>query len=298
MLARGLGGAPGASAAGSLWGCGLELQEAASLPAHDHPSCTPAAHPHSPTPSRPQVTEGMHRALPLAVAGELKAVGSVPLRCCPGESEQLYSLDRFSTLAITQPGPGATLPPSSADMGGSEGSAGLSGSGASGSRAAATSEAPAPEHPAPVDGRPASDSADAVDGAAASPVETTPGAASEPTTPATPPSGIDSGMATPAAPPQLGINNHVVGEAPAAPAPPSAVPSRPAPVALRPAAPAAQAPTPSKAAGGGKGGKGGKGSCEAGSAADVGSWKAKGAVSRLRESSCGKLGSLPHNTRP
>lgn len=49
-----------------------------------------------------QVTGGMLRELKPAVVAELAPLGSVPLRCCPGEHEALYSLPRYAAAALAQ----------------------------------------------------------------------------------------------------------------------------------------------------------------------------------------------------
>ena len=56
-------------------------------------------------PRRPaalQVTSGMYDSLDPSVAGELTVLGSMPLRCCPGEQEQLYSLPRYTALPMSK----------------------------------------------------------------------------------------------------------------------------------------------------------------------------------------------------
>ncbi|EFN55643.1 expressed protein [Chlorella variabilis] len=48
------------------------------------------------------VTSGMYDSLDPSVAGELTVLGSMPLRCCPGEQEQLYSLPRYTALPMSK----------------------------------------------------------------------------------------------------------------------------------------------------------------------------------------------------
>lgn len=44
----------------------------------------------------------MYDSLDPSVAGELTVLGSMPLRCCPGEQEQLYSLPRYTALPMSK----------------------------------------------------------------------------------------------------------------------------------------------------------------------------------------------------
>ncbi|KAL4858295.1 Adenylate cyclase [Chlorella vulgaris] len=49
------------------------------------------------------VLSGMCDELKPEVAAELAPLGSVPLRCCPGEQEALFSLPRYAAMRLTQP---------------------------------------------------------------------------------------------------------------------------------------------------------------------------------------------------
>lgn len=49
------------------------------------------------------VTAGMHAQLYPTVAAELQPVGSLPLRCFPGQREECYTLARYAALPLTLP---------------------------------------------------------------------------------------------------------------------------------------------------------------------------------------------------
>lgn len=49
------------------------------------------------------VTAGMHAQLYPTVAAELQPVGSLPLRCFPGQREECYTLARYAVLPLTLP---------------------------------------------------------------------------------------------------------------------------------------------------------------------------------------------------
>ena len=255
-----------------------------------------------------QVTEGMQRALPLVVAGELRSVGSVALHCCPGEHEPIFTLERFAGRRVTQLVGGSAQPPPAAR--GSAGGSGASGSGSGGGGGAgASAPPPAPQRPAQGEDRPAGGAGDRVgdEPAADGVAGLARGAADGPTTPVTPPSGLTSGMATPAGPPLLGAN-----APPATPRPPSfspweqprpAAPAATAAPAARPraapapTAPAPTAPPPSKQAGV-KAGKGGASEQPSPPGVHVDDLQMKPKGGRVRDDSCGKLASIPHNTLP
>lgn len=66
------------------------------------PACAPAL----------QVAASMRAALPPAVAAALVPLGSVPLRCCPGEPEELWSLPGLYPARLAPPSPTAAPPKS------------------------------------------------------------------------------------------------------------------------------------------------------------------------------------------
>lgn len=203
----------------------------------------------------------MYRELQPSVAAELLQLGSVQLRCCPGETEALYTLPKYGVIAITQPsasGGRSSEALSLLSSGDRPSSGSLPSSG--GSTSAATAGAPlAAQQPA----------------AAAPPAPAVPAGAAG----AASPTCTSPARLPPTAPAAEAEPEHKPAASASAPTPPSASPSKPA------AAAEAEAPPTKRLRGGGGQGEGKP--------------ELKEAAHRLRRKGqdLGTMGSLPFNTQ-